>query len=126
MQLILRKKMNNIVDFISNESGINSAFLVRKQNEFGDPNMYLHIIPTEDFSNIIRNDPSILYGKLEKFQQYIYEKYNDMSLVPTKFKLRSNFPVAASGKRDIRALRSEETGFEDISYCPTVGFEKCK
>ena len=53
----------------------------------------------------------MLIERLKELQTIIYERYNDMNIVPSYFKIRKSFPYKPSGKRDIEALSNETEGF---------------
>jgi len=48
---------------------------------------------------------------LEEIQDYLYNIFQDVLYVPHVFKLRSSFPYAPSGKRDILKMMQETDGF---------------
>ena len=69
-----------------------------------DGDLVAHIILKDqsltDYDNIIT-----------KIQQVIYDDYNDIDYVPEMFKFRESFPAAKSGKRDVKSMKLEKTGF---------------
>ena len=88
-----------------------------KPNEDGTTDLGFHIIFTEDAKEKYK-DVELLMGRLSEVQQILYDKYNDINMVPSYFKIRDSFPYKPSGKRDIESLSNETEGFiyVDNSY----------
>ena len=73
--------------------------------------MAVHIIPTSELMTSISNNPEVLANKIFELQTLIFEQFQDLSLVPTIFKIRDSFPHAKSGKRDTISMMQETDGF---------------
>lgn len=68
-----------------------------------------HVIFSDDF--IKNNDQNSISEELKYLQSVIYEDVHDADLVPYCFKIRSSFPSAKSGKRDVKSMKEEKDGF---------------
>ena len=73
-----------------------------------------HIILTDDIYIRIKDNEELVKEEFIKIQNKIYETTQDIFMIPTIFKLRTNFPYAKSGKRDIQQLRNETEGFYEL------------
>ena len=64
-------------------------------------------------AHIILNDQSRtdFDDLMIKIQESIYNDYQDIDYVPEIFKFRDSFPAAKSGKRDVKSMKQEKTGF---------------
>lgn len=90
---------------------INICDVLPKKNEDGSESLALHIVFEESFACELEAGNASLDDELDMIQDKIYEKSNDVNMVPTVFKVRKDFPYAGSGKRDIGALKAEVDGF---------------
>ena len=88
-----------------------------KKMDNGKNELGFHIV-FEDKEKEKYEDPETLMNKLSEIQEIIFNKYNDIRMVPKYFKIRDSFPYKPSGKRDIEALSNEKEGFVyvDSSY----------
>lgn len=77
----------------------------------------VHIVLNDD-SKLLTNK-ELLLGELKKIQQDIFEDLQDVDFVPYSFKIRTSFPYAKSGKRDMNALKSETDDFIIIDQYKT-------
>jgi len=68
-----------------------------------------HIVFIEGFLTTL--DENGLENELRNIQQLIYEEIQDEDLVPFSFKIRSSFPYAKSGKRDVLSMKKETDDF---------------
>lgn len=91
-------------------SDIKNCDCIGRPNEDGTFNLGLHIIFTDQNKDKY-SDPETLMNRLSDFQAIIYDKYQDIDMVPSYFKVRDDFPYKPSGKRDIEALGKETEGF---------------
>ena len=57
-----------------------------------------------------------LNNKLKEIQDYIFEKYQNENYVPKHFKIRKDFPIAASTKRDYTKLKEEDGPYIYVPY----------
>lgn len=79
-----------------------------------------HIIFEERFLNNVTSEEQI-HEKLQAIQEMVYDEFKDLDYVPDTFKLRTEFPIAPSGKRDLSLLKSETDGFITIEKNKTFG-----
>lgn len=77
----------------------------------GENQLVAHIIFDEQFYINLANSSEELNNELTKIQEYIYNLTENEDMVPFIFKIRESFPYAKSGKRDIKKINQEETGF---------------
>ena len=77
----------------------------------GTKELAAHIIFTDKVQKEIEENPEYLEEKLFEIKQYIYERTNNEKMVPHRFKIRSSFPYAKSGKRDVSKIKEEKDGF---------------
>lgn len=103
---------------------IKNCDCIGKPSENGK-DLGLHIIFSESQKNLY-NDKDVLVEKLKEYQSIIYDKYNDIDMVPKYFKVRDEFPYKPSGKRDIESLGNETEGFIyiDNSYLVKNNFSR--
>ena len=89
---------------------IKNCDCIGKKNPDGSSELGLHIIFT-DAAKEQYKDNEMLKERLMELQEIIYEKYQDIDMVPCFFKIREDFPYKPSGKRDIEKLGNETEGF---------------
>lgn len=77
----------------------------------GNLSLVAHIIFDENFAITVKNGIDLLENELRKIQSVIYNITRDEDSVPNIFKIRSDFPYAKSGKRDLLKIKGEEDGF---------------
>ncbi len=80
-------------------------------NNNGTKELAVHIIFNEEFQKAFAENHEYLIEQLHVIQKYIYEKTNNVSMVPCRFKIRTSFPYAKSGKRDVVKIKQEQDGF---------------
>lgn len=79
----------------------------------GNGNEYVvHLILTDDFIEKLNTNPELLKLKVMLLQKKIFEQFEDTDYIPTIFKVRKEFPIAKSGKRDLGMMENETEGFE--------------
>ena len=61
---------------------------------------------------------------LKEIQRNIYNKYNDIDYVPSKFKFRESFPIANFSKKDIKKMKSEKDGFITVDKNELINVKK--
>lgn len=76
---------------------------------FENDNMAVHIIFEENI------EKSEYINFIHLIQQSIFEQTKKINLVPETFKIRTEFPHAKSGKRDIKSMQEETEGFFTVS-----------
>ena len=101
----------DIEKVIAEENDVKNCDVIGKQNADGTEDLGAHIILKEEKKSKYANDWELLTEFLAKIQINIMEKYNDINMVPKYFKIRDEFPYKPSGKRDIEALKHENTDF---------------
>lgn len=111
--MVGEKKVYNfdVENVIKNIDGIANVDVLEKKDEVQDNKMAVHIIPTSELMTSISNNPEVLANKIFELQTLIFEQFQDLSLVPTIFKIRDSFPHAKSGKRDTISMMQETDGF---------------
>lgn len=77
----------------------------------GTKELAVHIIFNEEFQKAFEENHEYLIEQLHAIQKYIYEKTNNANMVPCRFKIRTSFPYAKSGKRDVVKIKQEQDGF---------------
>ena len=107
----------DIESVISGLSDVKNCDCIGKPNEDGSKDLGIHIIFADEFKHKYE-DAEELMNRLSEIQQLIYEKYNNIKMVPKYFKIRESFPYKPSGKRDTEELSKETEGFifADNSY----------
>lgn len=100
----------DIESAIQKEEDIKICDCISKHNDNGNKDLGLHIIFDEKYISKYSNRKE-LEERLKEIQYVIYEKYNNIDMVPCYFKIREKFPHKPSGKRDIEALENETEGF---------------
>lgn len=76
--------------------------------------LVVHLIFEEDFLKKINCNQDFIVEKIKKLQNVILEFFGDGDYVPTIFKVRKEFPMAKSGKRDTVKMKAETEGFFTI------------
>lgn len=76
---------------------------------FENDKMAVHIIFEENI------EKSEYINFIHLIQQSIFEQTKKINLVPETFKIRTEFPHAKSGKRDIKSMQEEKEGFFTVS-----------
>lgn len=106
------KKIYNfdIENAIRSTEGIKDCDCIGKQNDAGGQELGLHIIPTKQLKEQFNNYEALVEF-ISMIQHKIYDKYADINMVPSYFKIRDSFPYKPSGKRDIEALGKETDNF---------------
>ena len=89
---------------------IENCDCIGRPNTEGSYDLGFHIIFTENYRQKYE-DPEELMNELSRIQKIIYDKYNNINMVPKYFKIRKSFPYKPSGKRDIEALGKETDNF---------------
>ncbi len=104
--LVNGKKIYNfdIKSILVEEQDIKDCEVVCKETENGNA-LCAHIIFENEYQ------PNNLDKRLSELQNRIYEVFNDVDMVPEVFKIRNEFPVAQSTKRDMRTIKEESDGF---------------
>lgn len=80
----------------------------------GNEAIVAHIIFKDEVYNRIKDDKDLIKKEFIKIQNTIYELTERFDMVPTIFKLRTQFPYAKSGKRDVQKLKNETDGFYEL------------
>ena len=90
---------------------------IGKLNDDGSHDLALHIVFTDVTKDIYSNEEQLI-SRLREVQKLLYDKYNNINIVPQYFKVRDSFPYKPSGKRDVEALMKESEGYIyiDSSY----------
>ena len=88
---------------------------VMSKNGNGD-SLVTHLIFKDEFKKRLKDNPNLLYEKLEDIQRYLYAEYKDENYVPVTFKIRDGFPLALFGKRDLAGLKEETEDFIKLEY----------
>ena len=94
-----------------NEDDINICDCISMEPDGTSEGLALHIIFKENMKKEIQDNPEKLYERLYELQHTIYDKYHDIDMVPSHFKVRESFPIKPFGKRDTEALKKEKDGF---------------
>ena len=104
--MINGKKIYNfdIKSILVEEKDIRDCEVVCKETENGN-SICAHIIFESDYNN------DEIDSRLLELQEIIYKEFNDVDMVPEIFKIRKQFPIARSTKRDMRAIKEETEGF---------------
>ena len=92
-----------------------------KKDSNNEDSFVAHIIFKDDVYTLFKNNTNLLNQELIKIQNKVYELTGEYDMVPKIFKIRTEFPHAKSGKRDINKIMSETEGFIEIN-----GLEKPK
>lgn len=110
--LVNGKKIYNfdIENPIRSLNDIKNCDCIGRTNENGTKDLGFHIVFTDKAKEIYKDDEMLL-NRLKEIQTIIFEKYNDIDMVPNYFKVRDSFPYKPSGKRDIEALGLEVDDF---------------
>ena len=74
-----------------------------------------HIIFKDEVYIKIKDNINLVKEKLGKIQNKVYELTGNYDMVPRIFKIRTEFPHAKSGKRDINKIKNEKDGFIEIN-----------
>ena len=98
---------------------------ISKKGENGESDLGLHIVFTDEAKEKYK-DPDKLMLKLKEIQEAVYNKYEDLKMVPKYFKIRDSFPYKPSGKRDTEALTKETEGFIHVDNSYLKGYTKMK
>lgn len=130
--LINGKKIYNfdVENVISSLEEVKMCDVLDKTDENGNSQLVAHIIFNTETNNKIQDDSNLLYSELALIQEKIYMEFNDIDMIPSIFKIRTDFPYAKSGKRDIAKVKSETDGliyidkFDNINE--TKNFDKVK
>lgn len=107
------KKIYNfdIENAIKDESDIEICDCVSMISDGVEEGFALHIIFDKSKRDEYINNPDKLYNFFTKLQKKIYDKYQDIDMVPSHFKVRESFPIKPFGKRDTEAIKRETDGF---------------
>ena len=107
----------DIENAIRAEKDIKICDCIGKPNEDGTKDLGVHKIFGDEYLNLYKNEDK-LCERCKELQTIIFNKYNNIDMVPEYFKVRESFPYKPSGKRDIESLGNETDGFMfvDKSY----------
>ncbi|MGM9882533.1 MAG: class I adenylate-forming enzyme family protein [Bacilli bacterium] len=107
------KKVYNfdIEEIIMSFDEVKLCDVLEKRFEDGEGTLVVHIIFEDDFYRSALNSDDLILNKLETIRSAIYNEFKDVDIVPNVFKIRTEFPYAKSGKRDMQKLQSETEGF---------------
>ena len=72
--------------------------------------LVVHLILEDNLENINH------YDIFRRIQDAVYKETHNLNMVPNVFKVRSEFPYAKSGKRDIRKIMNETDGFLELKF----------
>lgn len=110
--MINGKKVYNfdVEEVIMSFEEIKLCDVLEKKFASGDGYLVAHIIFEDNFYDQ-DNANDLILDKIEMIRSAIYNKFKDIDIVPNVFKIRTEFPYAKSGKRDMRKLESETEGF---------------
>lgn len=75
----------------------------------------VHMILEDSIKSEMESNLDKALDLIEKIQIEVYEKSNDQYMVPELFKIRTEFPYAKSGKRNVDLMKSETEGFLELS-----------
>ncbi len=111
--MVGNKKIYNfdIEDALINETDIKICDCVSMEPNGFSEGFALHIIFEETKKKQYEEDPEKLLKRLKEIQEIIYDKYDDIDMIPTHFKIRDSFPFKPFGKRDTEKLKKETDGF---------------
>lgn len=98
--------------------GIKNCDVLPTKNEDGTQALAVHLILDDKYNN--ECDCSFL----EDIQDYLYDVFDDADYVPYIFKIRTSFPYAPSGKRDINKMKNETDDFIEIDKYYTITKKK--
>lgn len=101
----------DIENAVRSEADIKICDCIGKPNEDGTKDLGLHLIFTDQYDDLYKNDPARLTERLRALQQIILKRYEKIDMVPEYFKVRKSFPYKPSGKRDVEALGNETEDF---------------
>ena len=101
----------DIENAIRGEKDIKICDCIGRPNKNGGKDLGLHIIFSDEISKLYKENPIKLKERLIELQNIIYDKYQNINMIPSYFKIRDSFPYKPSGKRDIEALGKETEGF---------------
>ncbi len=88
--------------------------VLEKKIDDGTSTVVAHIILDEAAEQFLGKDSAALNALFKRIQDAIYSELNDVSFVPTLFKIRKEFPCAPSGKRDVNGMKNETEGFIEM------------
>ena len=93
----------DIEKIILQDSRIKDCDVVARTNG-ENQELFAHIIYVDEIAN---NKDFNIEENLKEIQERIYHYYDDVNMVPNLFKIRTEFPCAMSGKRDVRAMQQD-------------------
>ncbi len=107
------KKIFNfdIENAVRAEKDIKNCDCIGKPNGDGTKSLALHLILNDTYAELYNSNSEKLNSRLKEFQTIIFDKYNDIDMVPEYFKIRASFPYKPSGKRDVESLGLEVDNF---------------
>lgn len=111
--IINGKKVYNfdIEEIIMSFDEVKLCDVLEKKFEDGEGPLVVHIIFEDNFYKEALNSNDLILNKIESIRKAIYSEFKDVDMVPNVFKIRTEFPYAKSGKRDMQKLQSETEGF---------------
>lgn len=109
----------DVENIINTNEIIEDCDVFEKHTEDGEKTLVSHII-FEKGSNISETEQIELF---EEIQRTILNETENIDMVPELFKVRTSFPHAKSGKRDVVSMKNET---DDFIYLPKGNISKVK
>lgn len=120
---INEEKIHNftISNIILKHQNVEDCEVFSKQNDDGTNYLCVHVV----LKNVGKEQEKNI---LTEIQKSIYAELNDINFVPEYFKIRNNFPIASSTKRDYNQLKNENDGYYYITsdYLKKYNLKKIK
>ncbi len=85
--------------------------VLERKSDDGLSTISAHLILNDKFKDDYDNDKDKQFDLFKRIQDAIYDELGNVSFVPSLFKIRTEFPCAPSGKRDINMMNEETDGF---------------
>ena len=73
-----------------------------------------HIVWEDEIAQILKKNPNRINEYLSHIQQTVLETLGSNNAVPNSFCIRTGFPSAYSGKRDVKRIKNDISGIIDI------------
>lgn len=80
-----------------------------------DNKLVAHIVWENDINAILKQNPQLEKQYLVELQENVQEIMNDSNCIPYSFCVRSSFPSAPSGKRDIKFIKNDVDNIININ-----------
>ena len=89
-----------------------------------DNKLVAHIVWENDINAILKQNPQLEKQYLVELQENVQEIMNDSNCIPYSFCVRSSFPSAPSGKRDIKFIKNDVDNIININEPKIKKFTK--